>query len=294
MIRTRPLYQQGKCVPDFSTLELLLNTDFSLSICNDLLESEFCDLYHQWICSTSLNSIEGLDSFPYTHFSQGTTEAFDKWYIRHSQKRFRIWKGEYVYHKIMFKTGLNWAFLDDEPLQKDDVVIISLPFADSGTAYRYHETLEQCERLQIPTLVDMCWFGTCFGMMFDLTYSCIEEVTFSLSKTFPISRHRIGMRYSKNKYEEDGLEACAKDNYLNYFSQHVGIKFLQTFSSDYIPQKYRNVQIKICEELGVEVSPVVCLAIGDHRWEHLNRGGTHNRLCISDQLHEKYTKSLEI
>jgi hypothetical protein len=102
------------------------------------------------------------------------------------------------------------------------------------------------------------------------------------------------MRYSKTKYEEDGLVGYAKDNYLNYFSQHVGIKFLQTFSSDYIPQKYRNAQIELCKELGVDVSPVVSLAIGNHRWEHLNRGGIHNRLCISDQLHEKYTKSLEI
>ena len=93
MIKNRPLYRQGKCVPDSITQNLLSITDFSLSFSNHLLESEFCDLYHSWIMATSLNLIEGLDSFPYTHFSQGTTEAFDKWYIRHSQKRFRIWKG---------------------------------------------------------------------------------------------------------------------------------------------------------------------------------------------------------
>lgn len=279
----RPKYKQGKCIPDPQVLGLL-ELKMSPSVSNVLMEDDFCNIYHKWISSNVNNQILGLDDFPYRAFSNGTTEAFDKFYIRHAKRRFRIWRGEYAYHKIMLNSGLDWCWLDDEPLKSNDVVIISVPFADSGNEYQYTATLEQCEALEIPVLVDMCWFGTCHSLCVNLAYQCIEEVTFSLSKTFPVSRLRIGMRYSKSNYEDDGLFVYRRDHYLNYFSQKVGLALMLAFSSDYIVDTYKTAQIKLCSKLGVTPSNSVCLATGDDSWSHLNRGGPHNRLCLSDEL----------
>ena len=270
----RPRYQQGKCVPDPDTLNLEYGYDI-----NTNKTEEYCDIFRQWILNTEENKVLGLDDFSESVFSQGTTESFDKFYTRHRDKKVRVFRGEYSYHNYMIDT-LN---LDDVGLTKNSCVIISIPFADSGTEYNYHSIMRECSRKNIPVLVDCCWFGTCAGMTFDFRYPCIEDVVFSLSKTFPVSRLRIGVRFSRGYV--DGLSQYARDGYLNFNSMGVGMKFMQEFSSDYIFKKYSKKQLEICKSIGVLPSPVVNLATGiGKKWDYLNRGGPHNRLCLSDEL----------
>ena len=285
MTTTRPRFQQGKCIPDPVVQRFLENLQIYPDASNHLLQDEFCDTYWRWI-QASPSTLRGVEDFTCRAYSQGTTEAFDKFYIRHAHRRFRIWKGEYAYHKIMFKSGLRWAWLDDDEIRPFDAVIVSVPFADSGDVYRYAETVEQCEKLGVPVLVDLCWFGTVLSIDINLQYECIREITFSLSKTFPISRHRIGMRLSRETYEEDGLLAYRRDNYLNYYSQRVGIEVMRYFSASYIPNRYQKAQERLCKEIQATPSLSVCLATGGDNWSHLNRGGPHNRLCLSGELVE--------
>jgi len=273
-VRKRLLYSQGKCIPDPETLLLELgyniNTDCS---------SEYSDMYRSWITNTQENTVLGLENFTDAVFSQGTTESFDKFYTRHRNRTLRIFRGEYSYHNYMTDT----ISLDDIGITDNSCVIISIPFADSGTEYQYHQIMKECTRKGVPVLVDCCWFGTCGGMTFDFTYPCIEDVVFSMSKTFPISRLRIGIRFSRGY--TDGLHAYSRDSYLNFNSMQAGMEYMNKFTSDYIFTKYRSKQLKLCKELAVLPSPVVNLATGvGKQWDYLNRGGPYNRLCISDQL----------
>ena len=286
MVNTqRPRFQQGKFIPDPTLLSFIPNVDLSL-VNDDSIGDQYLSTYRNWILSTKNNYIFGLSLFPYAAFSQGTTEAFDKFYVRLSKRVFRVFRGEYAYHKIMFKSGLDWAFIEDSPLTKHDAVIISIPFANSGNAHKYDEILQEATSLDIPVLVDCCWFGTCGELDIDLTYPCIREVTFCLSKTFPVSRFRIGIRFSKEKYEEDGLFVYKKDKYINFFSQHLGIRYMSNFSSDYLFEKYREKQLSLCSEFGVIPSNVVSLATSNNKkWTYLKRGDPVNfRLCLSDEL----------
>lgn len=263
-------------------LEILNTVHFKASLSDVNVTEKFLNTYKEWILSTRNNKILGLDRFKFTNYSQGTTESFDKFYNRYHKKRFRIWKGEYSYHKITFDScGYNWKFLDDEELKPNDVIIISLPFADNGNSYRYEETLLKAEKINIPVLVDCCWFGTCSGIKFNFDYDCIDQVVFSLSKSFPVSRHRIGIRFSNSK---DGLDDLNQVNYVNNFSQHVGLHLLKVFSPDYIFNKYETAQIKLCSKLQIMPSNCVNLATGGDSWKHLNRSGFFNRLCLSEEL----------
>ena len=49
---------------------------------DDSVTKVFLDSYVQWIKSTKFNKIQGLDNFPITAYSNGTTEAFDKFYLK--------------------------------------------------------------------------------------------------------------------------------------------------------------------------------------------------------------------
>lgn len=268
----------------------LLRESFDLScIHSDSIIDEFLYTYDRWIHSSTSNTIIGLDQFKFKCYSNGTTESFDKFYLKNHSRRFRCFKGDYMYHKLAWRNGYNWAYLDDSNLSENDAVIISLPFADTGDKHeKYHELMRECNRLKIPVLVDCAYFGACRNIEFDLAYGCISDVTFSLSKTFPVAYARIGIRYTRVD-DDDTLFVYHKINYNNKIGAALGIKYLEKFSPDYISSKYIDRQHEFCYTLGVKPSKTVLFGIGGNEWNEYNRGGPTNRLSF----HKQYIKGLD-
>ena len=62
--------------------------------------------------------------------------------------------------------------------------------------------IDRCNQLKVPVLIDCAYFGTCKGISFDFNQACIQVITFSLSKIFPVVYARIGMRLTRN-YDDD-------------------------------------------------------------------------------------------
>jgi hypothetical protein len=245
---------------------------------------QFLDKYNDWIFTTKQNTIKGLDTFAYRCYSNGTTESFDKFYLKHSLRRFRCFRGDYMYHKLAWRNTHNWAWLDDDAVREGDAVIISLPFADTGDVHsQYHLTMQTCSKLNIPVLVDCAYFGICSDIDFDLSYPCITDVVFSLSKTFPVAHARIGMRYTKED-DDDTLFMYHKITYNNKIGAALGLRFLERFSPDYIPHKYKHKQLEFCKILNVYPSKTVLFGQGGPEWHHYNRGGIMNRLSFHKQF----------
>ena len=64
------------------------------------VHTRFIEEYRQWITAGTLNVMQGLEKFPIAAFSAGTTEAFDKFYLKNQTRRIRYFRGEYMYHQI--------------------------------------------------------------------------------------------------------------------------------------------------------------------------------------------------
>ena len=278
-MKDRPRFSGGRSIPDADTLSFLTRhlEQITFKQYFNNIHDEYCNTFRSWINSTTLNSVEGLDLFPNQQFTQGTTEAIDKFYMRHRDRTVRVLAGEYAYH---FLGG--YGKLLDEPLSSRDALIISLPFGSTGSKYQYNELLAESTKLQVPVFVDCTWFGVCHDLHFDFSYPCIEQIAFSLSKAFPLAFLRIGCRFTKSQVY-DGLNAYENDGYLNWTAQSIGLKFMNQFSADYIPKKYYKAQQAMCNHLNVTPTNCVQLAIGGDKWDHLKRRHW-NRLCLSDEI----------
>lgn len=260
------------------------------SLWDNNIQNRFLDAYYQWIGQTRVNTIIGLDEFQVKTFSAGTTEAFDKFYLKHSGCRLRYFRGEYMYHQV---AGRNYfdhgsAFIEDDELVGNDCVVVSLPFSDTGGEHpRMQEVLEKCTRLNIPVLLDCAYLGICSGITIDLAYPCITDVTFSLSKTFPVPHLRIGMRLTRQD-DDDALLVMNKTGYTNRLGAAVGIALINTWSVDYIPVTYKGAQIRLCQELEVEPSNSIIFGIDTkNQYPEYNRGGKTNRLCFAKLIDTK-------
>ena len=251
---------------------------------DDKIIDSFLCKYDLWIKSSTLNKFIGLDNYKHRCYSLGTSEAFDKFYMKNAKRRFRCFKGEYMYHKLSWRDKFEWDWLDDKPLSKTDAVVISLPFADTGDKHiNYEQLLEQCCELNVPVLVDCAYFGICRDINFNLDYDCITDITFSLSKTFPVAYARIGMRCTKID-DDDSMFVYSKVNYNNKIGALLGIKYFERFTPDYITEKYVDKQLNFCNTIGVNPSKTVLFGIDyKHKFDEYNRGGDSNRLSFHKQ-----------
>ena len=271
------------------------NIDLQAAFTDSNLPDKFCNIYKDWILSTKNNTIVGLENFPCAVYSNGTSEAFEKFYIKNNKRRFRCFKGEYMYHQLAWRNSWpNWKFLEDDVLDSNDAVIISLPFANTGDKHlEYDSLLTACSNLGIPVLVDCAYFGICKDIEFNFNYSCITDITFSLSKTFPVAYARIGMRLTRTD-DDDLMFVYHKISYQNHIGPMLGLVLLENFSSDYIVNTYKNTQIAYCQQLEIDPSKTVLFGIANNGWEEYNRGGTVNRLSLHKYLPLKEINIKEI
>ena len=271
--------------PLITTFLSNLNIDVTKVTQDQDVLKNFLDRYITWISETKNNNVTGLEKYPYACFANGTTEAFEKFYAKHHKRRFRFYKGEYVYHRLNCRNnGYDWEWLDDAPLDGNDVLMISLPFSDTGNTPKDLDLLlDQCDKLKIPVLLDCAYLGVCSGIDFNLDRECITDVTFSLSKTLYCAHARIGMRLTKED-DDDPLFVTNKAGYINRVSAYIGLQLLNSFSPDYIYDNYRAKQERCCEILDVEPSNCILFGIGDSRWNEYNRDRETNRLSLHKYL----------
>jgi hypothetical protein len=251
------------------------------------IHTTFLDQYIKWILSTRKNVIRGLDQYAVKAFSQGTTESFDKFYLKHHRRRFRCFRGEYMYHTASWKNifSLQWKHIEDEPIDKNDAVVISLPFSDTGDYHNdMNRVLEQCCALDVPVLIDCAFFGICQNLEFDFTWPCITDITFSLSKTLPVAHARIGMRVSRVD-DDDSLMVHQKIGYVNRLACGLGIELLGKWGPDYNCEKWTDVQHQFCNRLNIIPSNSVIFGIDKKYYKHYNRGGPTNRLWFGNYMY---------
>jgi hypothetical protein len=281
-------FGHSAAIQDPETVAILnnLKLDLPAVLSDKMLPEVFCNQYLEWIMSTQLNTITGLEQFPYKCYSNGTTEAFDKFYMKHHTRRLRCFRGDYMYHQLAWRNNYpNWLFLDDECLDVNDAVVISLPFADTGDDHHLHQALlDGCDRLGIPVLVDCAYLGICSNIDFNFSHKCITDIVFSLSKTFPVAHARIGVRVSRED-DDDTLFVYNKSLYTNRIGAAIGLEFIKKFSPDYIVEKYKNKQIDFCNEIGAEASKTVLFGIVTGRYPEYNRGRDTNRLSFHKFYH---------
>lgn len=265
----------------------IISTSAENGCLNDTdIHNKFTKRYYDWILETKNNAISGLEHFKSVVFTNGSTEAFDKFYLKNKIRRLRVFKGEYMYHTAIGRSYFDSIVtIDDQDLDHNDVVVISLPFADTGNEHPDMDAvLTRCNELDIPVLIDCCYYGSCSEIDFNFNYKCITDITFSLAKIFPVGFLRIGMRLTRHD-NDDPLFVYNKNNYVNRLSAAVGLELLNRYGPDYNYNTYRETQEKFCKELNVELSKCVFFATTvDPKFLPYNRGTETNRLCFSKYL----------
>ena len=263
-------------VPDPDVLEYLMTTSINST------HKEFVNDYFQWFANP--HNIHGIEKFNSLSYCNGTTEAFDKFYHKHMHKKLRFLRGEYFYHQIMAKRFFKESSFIDDPndISNDELVVMSVPFSDTGNVpEHYDDIMTHCEKNNVPVLLDMAYISLAVKLDINVDYQCIDTITTSLSKVFPVAHWRIGMRMQKENID-DTLDAYEMNSYLNTHAVNVGHQLIKQYPADYSFNKYRQQQLSFCNMLDIKPSDSFIFGIDQfNKHPEYNRGGPSNRLCFA-------------
>ena len=178
----------------------------------------------------------------------------------------------------------NFAWLDEDDIREDDVVLISVPFSDTGNIpHDIEYILNSCDNRNVPVMLDLAYINIAKGLEINLEHPCIEYVVSSLSKVFPVENLRIGIRLQRDKFEDQLYVINEKGyNYINLLSAYVGTGMMKQFPADHICNKYESAQEHYCRVYNVQPSSCVYFGIDKlDQYPLYNRGNDTNRLCFS-------------
>ena len=249
---------------------------------------KFCENYSNWIQSTKLNNLIGLDNFNSKQYVHGTSQSFDFFYLSHPRKRMRCFKGDFAYHRLSWRDNFDWLYLEDDIIREDDAVIMSAPFSDSGDIHPQTDfILNICDELDVPVFIDCAYMIIARDIDFDFNRECIQGVSFSMSKGFyGAEKLRIGLRLTRD-YQDDPVEVFNSMQMLNTVGVHVGPKIIDNYSVDYNTETYRDKQEELCNQLKIGYSKCVLFGITDKnhpQFKDFDRGTDYRRVCLSSLM----------
>ena len=256
---------------------------------------KYSTVWREWLNFSNNKSLKGLESFTHADYTQGTSQTFDNFILRHSKDReIIVLEGDFQYHACLGK-HVEFKYIEyphhlEGTLKGPGLhaLLISAPFSDFGCIHPDFEYIMKiCDVHDIPVCLDLAYWGIAKNIHIDLDkFPAIKEVTCSLSKPFfTLENHRVGIRFTKD-YVDDGISMLNEVKMANNYSMALGVEYMRNFSPDYNWDKYRKPYEKLCRDLDLVYSDSVIFALGDaERHEEFNRGVEGNyRVCISEWL----------
>ena len=288
--RSHSIFSSGNAIKDSTVIDFVNSLSLSEHLRDCWIVNKFQEAFPSWIAAGTRYQLHNLDQFRYVGFSQGTQESFLNWYMMHKHKRLRVFRGDYWWHmEIWQKAGFNWKYIDDDDnIQPGDACICSLPFALTGQEHkRFKWLVEQCNHQGVDLLVDFIYLPNSNNVVdIDLSADCIKEITFSLSKTFPVQTAKIAVRMLKQK-PSDPMQMSNDENICNRLSAGLALSLIQQFPVDYMVNKYQDQQSHWCERLGLQPTGVVHFGLGEN-YTTMGRQQQTNYLSQYNEQQNRY------
>lgn len=276
-------------IPNRQHIDLLQHLEqegvISRSLFDLELKEKFLNTYFEWIQQSRLNLLEGIQQYKHLSYVHGTSQAFDLFYAEHNTRRFRCFKGEFVYHRLSWRNNFHFSYLEDDDLAPTDAVVLSVPFSDTGNIHpQACGLMAECEEKGVPVLIDCAYYNIARNIFFNLNFSCIKVVTFSLSKVFyGLDRFRIGLRCVRI-FKDDPIDVFNSYDMINKPGAAIGLEFLKCYGPDSNQNNFHEKQLEICSVFNLIPSCCTIFGLSQNDYPEFNRGGQLNRVCISNAL----------
>jgi len=242
-----------------SYLELLTNNVLSGQFKSEYVEySDFIIQCSNWIDSTTVNTLTGLDSYTRKDIIIGCTQYIDNLYM---QGPVQTITNDYRYHN---RLGLS-TVTDVGNLIPNVPLIIAMPFPSTGDIHvSMKEILDECVKKDIPVHIDGAWISCCRNIVFDFSHPSIKSVGISLSKGLGLGWNRVGIRYTKEPVQ-DSISIMNDFSMNNRALITIAKYFMDNTQPDYLWWRHNINYSKVCKDFNLTETNCIYLALDDNQ-----------------------------
>ena len=243
--------------------------------------NEFKKNYIGMINDYKHSKLLGLEHFKNTIVTDGVTGAFLDWYIEYGKDNLVVLKGEYPFHE---RNGIK-VLEHFTQIEKGKTLILSLPFSATGGLHsNYFSILEWCGSNDINVLIDAAYLNISGMGEVPILHKSIKSVATSLSKVYNTGMNKIGIRFDITKPSTPASQ-LNEWSYINHHSVNLHSMIMKKFNLSYIYDKYKDLQIDICNDSNLRASETVIFGLStDEKYKEFNRSGIINRICLSKEM----------
>jgi len=223
----------------------------------DNVYSNFKKEMPEWIFSSKLNRLIGLENFNRIDIINGCTQFIDTVYMKGPVQTF---EGDYRYHA---RLNSDIVYCVPGYLQSNLPLIIAMPFPSTGDVHRQMKNiLDECLLKEIPVHIDGAWYTTCQDIEFDANHPAICSIGISLSKGLGLGWNRIGLRWTRNS-NTDAITIMNDFNMNLRAPAMVGLHFIRNLPIDYLWKTHGDRYYKICNDFNLTPTKSIYIAIRD-------------------------------
>lgn len=292
--KAKHLYCDTRAIRDIEVLKFLKEYDIDFYDVHQDLDQQKAleDIASAWT-SKHITLNKHMHLIPMA----STQSALIEFLMKNNNRQARIHKEEYWNKSQLAHFNCKAEYyIDPKDIGPNDAVVVTLPLHGTFEVPTWiNEMFIHCSKIGVPVFVDCCWAWLQHDFNVNLEYECIDTVTCTLGKLFPIEGFRCGFKYTKNINNFD----------TNYSTNKIGtqllIDLMNKFPADYIVQKYKPLQDFWCGTLGLRPTNSVhnCFCGDDLLWYSEHRalaqdGVNQNVFCLIPlfENHELITKYL--
>jgi hypothetical protein len=236
-----------------SEIQKILHGNWDHDI-TDQVYTDFKQECEEWIFSSKLNNLKGIDTFTRKDVIIGCTQFIDNLYM---QGPVQVLRGDYRYHE---RLGLAYV-KDVGSLIPDIPLIIAMPFPSIGAPHQdMEEILHECKIKNIAVHIDGAWISCCRDVTFDFNHDVIRSVGISLSKGLGLGWNRIGLRWTRQT-KADSVTIMNDFNMNCRVLSKIGLHFIRKFSTDYLWNTYGELNAQVCKDFGLTPTHSIYLAL---------------------------------
>ena len=236
-----------------SEIQKILHGNWDHDI-TDQVYTDFKQECEEWIFSSKLNNLKGIDTFTRKDIIIGCTQFIDNLYM---QGPVQVLRGDYRYHE---RLGLAYV-KDVGSLIPDIPLIIAMPFPNIGAPHQdMEEILHECKIKNIAVHIDGAWISCCRDVTFDFNHVAIRSVGISLSKGLGLGWNRIGLRWTK-EIKPDAITIMNDFNMNCRVLSKIGLHFIRKFPTDYLWNTYGKLNAQVCKDFDLTPTHSIYLAL---------------------------------
>ena len=274
IVRDTKFMFTGSLSPEDKDIKSLVDSQKVGNLRSPLRDTNVSDL-QEWINKSARIKLHNFQDLSFFSYLNGNNEGIAS-FLNRANKLYVASKKYFFVGELLDGQNktINDPYVDE--IENDSDILLEFP-SPWYPVSKTQEIINRAKDKGCRIALDLIWLPLITHNV-DIDLSQVDEIYFSMNKTWPIYDIRPAFRWSKNRIND--LQTLQYEH-CTYHKLHPNIFFeiMKRFSFDYVHDRHKNTVEHLCQMFSLDKTNVLIFALGkDDRHDYEGHTSKHNHL----------------